>query len=195
MQKNFNLHDVWKIKNPEVKSFLWSQNSPFVFCRLDYWLTSAHLFDHINNADICPAIENDHSMITLEFKMIEKHLKGPSSWKLNVSLLMNEDYVSSMESNIPIWKEDSQKHFDGSKMSWEWIKFKIRKFSLDFSEKFVRKKKGKRIGIINETLKVVHELNPSDESFYKLEKNEIRVRTFRREEDSGDNCKSQGKVA
>jgi len=36
MQKNFNLHDVWRIKNPEVKSFTWSQNSPFVFYRLDY---------------------------------------------------------------------------------------------------------------------------------------------------------------
>ena len=139
IQNNFNLHDVWRIKNPEVKSFTWSQNLPFVFCRLDYWLTSAHLFYHINNVDICPAIKPDHSMITLEFKMIEKHLKGPGSWKLNVSLLMNEHYVNAMESNIPIWKEDSQKHFADSKMSWEWIKFKIREFSLDFSKKLARK--------------------------------------------------------
>ena len=85
-------------------------------------------------------------MITLEFKMIEKHLKGPGSWKLNVSLdlLMNEDYVNAMESNIPIWKEDSQKHFNDRKMSWEWIKFKIKEFSLDFSKKLIRKKKGEK---------------------------------------------------
>ena len=113
-----------------------------------------------------------HSMITLEFKMIEKHLKGPGSWKLNVSLLMNEHYVNAMESNIPIWKEDSQEHFADSKMSWEWIKFKIREFSLDFSKKLARKKREKESALLKEyeTLKAVHELNPSDESLYKLEK-------------------------
>ena len=30
MQKKSNLHDVWRTKNPEVKSFTWSQNPPFV---------------------------------------------------------------------------------------------------------------------------------------------------------------------
>ena len=98
--------------------------------------------------------------------MIEKHLKGPGSWKLNVSLLMNEDYVNAMESNIPIWKEVSQEHFDGSKMSWECIKFKIREFSLDFLKKLTRKKREKELALLKEyeTLGAVHELNPSDES-------------------------------
>ena len=60
LQTTFNLHDIWRIKNPDVKSYTWSQKSPFVFCRLDFWLTSAHLFDHINRVDICPAIKTDH---------------------------------------------------------------------------------------------------------------------------------------
>ena len=68
LQTTFNLHDNWRIKNPEVKSYTWSQISPFFFCRLDFWLTSAHLVDHINNVDICPAIKTDHLAITIEFK-------------------------------------------------------------------------------------------------------------------------------
>ena len=84
LQTTFNLHDIWRIKNPDVKSYTWSQKSPFVFCRLEFWLTSAHLFDHINSVDICPAIKTDHSAITIEFKVIEEQLKGPGSWKLNV---------------------------------------------------------------------------------------------------------------
>ena len=35
-----DLVDIWKSKNPDVKSFTWSQKSPPVFCRLDYWLIS-----------------------------------------------------------------------------------------------------------------------------------------------------------
>ena len=42
------------------------------FCRLDFWLTSTHLFDHINSVDICPAIKTDCSVITIEFKLIEE---------------------------------------------------------------------------------------------------------------------------
>ena len=52
LQTTFNLHDIWRIKNPDVKSYTWSQKSPFVFCRLDFWLTSAHLFDHIISVGI-----------------------------------------------------------------------------------------------------------------------------------------------
>ena len=103
LQTTFNLHDTWRIKNPEVKSYTWSQKSPFAFCRLDFWLTSAHLFDHINSADICPAIKTEHSAITIEVKGIEEQLKGPGSWKLNVSLLTNKDYVDVMERFIPVW--------------------------------------------------------------------------------------------
>ena len=40
IQMTFNLHDIWRVKNPKKKSFTWSQKSPFIFCRLDYWLIS-----------------------------------------------------------------------------------------------------------------------------------------------------------
>ena len=36
LKENFSLQDIWRVKNPDLKSFTWSQKSPFVFCRLDY---------------------------------------------------------------------------------------------------------------------------------------------------------------
>lgn len=150
LQANFNLHDIWRIKNPEVHSFTWSQKSPFVFCRLDYWLTSTHLFDNVNNVNICSAIKTDHSAITMELQIIEQQIKGPGSWKLNVSLLLNKDYIEAMESNIPVWKNESKSLFDDQQMSWEWLKYKTRDFSINFSKKIAKgkKKKERRIRII-----------------------------------------------
>ena len=57
-------------------------------------------------------------------------------------------------------------------MAWEWIKFKIREFSVDFSKKVARKKKKEESDLLKnyERLKFVHELNPSDDTFYNLEK-------------------------
>jgi len=39
-QSEFSLHDIWRIKNPTTLSFTWSKSSPFIFCRLDFWLIS-----------------------------------------------------------------------------------------------------------------------------------------------------------
>ena len=171
LQTTFNLHDIWRIKNPDVKSYTWSQKSPFVFCRLDFWLTSTHLFDHINSVDICPAIKTDHSAI-IEFKVIEEQLKGPGSWKLNVSLLTNKDYVDEMGRVIPVSINHSNMLFDDKQMSWEWIKFKIREFSIKFSKTVAWNRKKEELELLKtyETLKVIHELCPSDDSFYNLEK-------------------------
>ena len=35
-QAELDLVDIWRIKNPTLKSFTWNQSSPKIFCRLDY---------------------------------------------------------------------------------------------------------------------------------------------------------------
>ena len=85
---------------------------------------------------------------------------------------MNDDYVNARECNIPLWEEESKQFFADSKMAWEWIKFKIREFSVDFSKMVARKKREEESDLVKnyERLKVVHELNTSDDTFYNLEK-------------------------
>lgn len=76
-----------------LKSFTWSQQSPNIFCRLDFWLISNNLYDLVSNTEIIPAIKTDHSAIYLEFENINKNVKGPGFWKLNCSVLNDDDYV------------------------------------------------------------------------------------------------------
>ena len=47
MQSELDLIDIWRIRNPSIKSYTWSQKSPCVFCRLDYWLVSNNLQDFV----------------------------------------------------------------------------------------------------------------------------------------------------
>ena len=65
-----------------------------IFCRLDYWLISNALYDLVKIRDIIPAIRTDHSAITLEFVNTLTDVKGPGVWKMNCSLLGNEEYVN-----------------------------------------------------------------------------------------------------
>ena len=65
LQSELDLVDIWRIKNPQTRSYTRSQKSPTVLCRLDFWLFSNNLCDFINATEIQPAIRTDHAAITL----------------------------------------------------------------------------------------------------------------------------------
>ena len=43
MQSQLDVIDIWRIRNPRMKSYTWTQKSPCVFCCLNYWLISNNL--------------------------------------------------------------------------------------------------------------------------------------------------------
>ena len=67
MQSELDQIDIWRTKNPETKSYTWSQNLPMIFCRLDYWLISNGLQDFIKSTNIIPAIKTDHATYILTY--------------------------------------------------------------------------------------------------------------------------------
>ena len=75
IQSEFNLHDIWRVKNPTNLSFTWSKTSPFIFCRLDYWLISDSLHDLVTRVDILASVKTDHSAIVLELKKLKRIVK------------------------------------------------------------------------------------------------------------------------
>ncbi len=133
LMSKFNLNDVWRIKNPQVKRYSWRQCNPLIQCRLDYWLISDSMFDKVTNADIIPSIRSDHSAITLEFQNIPNLRKGPSFWKFNCSLLSDVNYVTEMRNKLREWIDNDET--DDEQLKWELLKYKIRKFTCNFSKR------------------------------------------------------------
>ena len=111
------------IKNPNTRSFTWSKNHPFIFCRLDYWLISDSLNDLVTQVDIQASIKTDHSSITLEVEDIKEGPRGPGFWKLNTSLLGRSDYVEMINKEFPNWLKDA-KDLSDKRVKWDWLKFK-----------------------------------------------------------------------
>ena len=106
IQCTFSLHDKWRIQHPNTRSYTWSRKFPFIFSRLDYWLISDNLHDFITTSDILPA--TDHSAILLGVQKIEESRKGPGYWKLNTSLLANENYINMIRTEMPTWIKDGK---------------------------------------------------------------------------------------
>jgi exonuclease III len=63
---DFDLIDIWRIRNPYLRQFTWRQKNPLVQSRLDFWLISNNLQDIIKDTGINPAIGTDHSLITVK---------------------------------------------------------------------------------------------------------------------------------
>ena len=140
IQNEFSLHDIWRIKNPNTRSYTWSKSSPFIFCRLDYWLISDNLNDLVTQVDIVASIKTDHSSIILELENIKESRKGPGFWKLNTSLLDRPDYLDMINSELPNWLDDA-KDLSGNRAKWDWLKFKIKTSSITYSKKLAQERK------------------------------------------------------
>ena len=99
---HFNLIDIWRTRNPTLRSFTWHQRNPLIQSRLDYWFISKNLQDYVADCKMNPAIYTNHSSIHLKFepKNFSKH--GPSYWKFNDSLCDDVNFVNGLKDKTMI---------------------------------------------------------------------------------------------
>ena len=94
----FDLVDIWTTFNPDGRRYTWRRKTPEIHCRLDFFLVSQSIATITQTVDIVPGYKTDHSiaMITLIISLHSSQ-RGNGFWKLNTSLLSDEDYVKSRE--------------------------------------------------------------------------------------------------
>ena len=133
--KKCNLHDSWVEKYPEKTRFTYYDKTHRCYSRLDYILLSECLSkDIIEIYTTQPPRSNgviDHKALILTFK-IKCKVRGPGFWKLNKSVLHEQDYVNSIKDII----KDTALKLRGchcSQLVWEMIKINIKEFSVSYS--------------------------------------------------------------
>ena len=152
---DFDLVDIWRIRNPDTKRFTWRQKKLFIQRRLDYWLISDVCQDDIEKSDIISSINSDHSAIFLHFNNIVDQKHGPSFWKFNASLAEDGNFVTLINESIPTWLEEF-KTIDDKRLLWNLIKYKIRQLSIKYGKERASKKR-KRITDIEASLNFCEE--------------------------------------
>ena len=179
IQSVFNLHDIWRVKNPNLKSFTWSQKSPFIFCRLDYWLISDALFDMVKGIDIVPSIKTDHSAISLHFKDLENVSRGPGFWKMNQSLLKDNAFVETMQEKLVTWKEEGNE-FSDKRVAWDWVKYNVRLFCIQESKSRakVRREEENTLQKNLQEAQINFQRHPNDETKKELDFCTTQMETF-----------------
>ena len=167
---DFDLIDIWRVRNPDKKLFTWRQARPIIQRRLDFWLISDICQDEVEDVKIIPSIKSDHSAIVLIFNSTEKQKHGPSYWKFNSSLTNDEDYLKLISDSVPIWVEEF-KEVNDKRVLWDLLKYRIRQVSITYSKGKARIRK-QRLSETEQLLKLYQEkcaMDPSKENIEQLE--------------------------
>ena len=147
---DFDLIDIWRIRNPGIKRFTWRQKKPLIQRRLDFWLLSDVCQEDIENSDIISSINSDYSAITLHFSSIGKQKNGPSFWKFNASLNDDTNFVALLSESVPEWLIEFNAVTD-KRVLWDLIKYRIRQMSIKYGKERAREKR-ERVSIIENLL-------------------------------------------
>ena len=113
--------------------------------RLDFFLVSNSLQDHILRTDILPSIESDHSPITVEVGTLDQGTRGPAFWKFPSYLVKDLNYVNEIAKICLDIKNGY--HNLSHQAKWEYAKFKIREFSITFSKNKAKERKLRKIAL------------------------------------------------
>jgi exonuclease III len=132
-----DLVDVRRSKNPYTKRFTWRRKTPTIHSRLDYWFISAGLQDSTDSVGIMSSVHSDHSAITIQIKGSDFKPKGRGYWKLNNSLISEEPYVRGILTKKTDWEAEATALTD-PREKWEYIKYKIRQFSVKYGKERAR---------------------------------------------------------
>ena len=69
-------------------------------------------------------------------------MHGPSYWKINSSLMKDEDHVSAITEKFPEWLTEFNEVTD-KRVLWDLIKYRVRQFTIKYSKDKAKKKKAK----------------------------------------------------
>ena len=156
----FELVDIWRIKNDKVKRYSWWKKTPRKAGRLDYFLVSEQLTARTDKVEIMSPYKTDHGVISIEI-IISQEPRGPGYRKLNTELLKEQDLQTQIREELKLIKRTyaltpyDQNNLEINELNieysikpdimWEVMLVQLRGIILDFAKKKKKKNiEGKR---------------------------------------------------
>ena len=192
IMKNFDLLDIWRNKHKTTRCYTWSQPSPLIKCRLDYFLVQNKYKKSVTSTNILTGIKSDHSIIDLTISL-DKHVRGQGFWKLNSSVLDEPKYVTEMkELIIKVW--DESKDMSDIAVKFDWLKFKIMEYTIKYCKERARNKATKESEILLNLEQLdakICNLTASDEDINRFEELKQELELITDEKSRGEWVRSR----
>ena len=141
---DFNLDDVWKLRNPTCKKFSWRRTKPVTMRRLDIFLASDIMELYISACGFYGPVQSDHSPIFIKISPLQE-TRGPSYWTFNSSLVNDPTYVGKRKEIINEVAMNITSQSEDYTIGWEFLKYMVRQFSKVYLKHRACERREKRV--------------------------------------------------
>ena len=168
LMKYFKLIDIWKDKNPDKTQFTWRRKGKNEATRIDFFLVQEAIKLRCFSSDIRPVIIKctDHNAISLKIKT-SRDDKGRGYWKLNNSILENENYSKKISNLIESYMVKRTSASDIG-LLWDNFKIEVRDLTINHCKALAKQNKNE-INLLETKLKQLYE--KEDENINKTDEN------------------------
>ena len=135
--------DLWRYLHPTSKQFTWSARNGSLSSRIDLIGCPVAWVPSMSSCEILPFPFSDHCAVLLSGSFPSLTPPGPGVWKLNISILENDDYFELISSFWRSWKF-RKSSFLSIIDWWELGKSKIKGLTVTYCKKRVAAQREKR---------------------------------------------------
>ena len=136
------LSDAWRVFNDNLKEFTWSRivKGKLIARRLDYILVTDSVINDVTECNITSFPQSDHRGVYIVYKFCDCE-RGPSYWKLNNSLLKEQEYLHMINKVIETFNLDDTQADMSDDMRWEMLKLQMKEETIQYSKQRAIKRK------------------------------------------------------
>jgi len=123
--------DAWRSLHPDVRAFTWMRPNGAFASRIDLIGLPVAWSASLVSCDIIPCPFSDHCAVLLSTKVPDVLERGPGLWKLNCSVLSEDEYVDMVSSFWSHWRS-RRESFPSVADWWERGKSRLKGLTITY---------------------------------------------------------------
>ena len=133
LKRETNVVDIWRQLYPKRKEFTWHSLYDNVQSRLDRIYLSKEIVPLVNDVEIETFSISDHDLVAIDMTPPEPPTpRGPGYWKMNNSLLKNEEFKELIKNFWVAWRE-RKNEYANLLIWWDLGKYFLRETIISYS--------------------------------------------------------------
>ena len=121
-----DLIDIYRTFHPKTMNFTFFSSVHGTFSRIDHILGHKSKLDKFKKIEIIPSIFSDHNALRLDLNYRRKTIKNSNIWRLNNTLLNNQQITEEIKKEIKICIETNENENTTTQNLWDTIKAVLR---------------------------------------------------------------------
>ena len=121
-----DLIDIYRTFHPKTMHFTFFSSAQGTFSRTDHILSHKSSLGKFKKTEIIPSVFSDHSEERLDLNYRRKTIKNSNIWRLNNTLLNNQEIKEEIENEIKICIEMNGNENTTTQNLWDTVKAVLR---------------------------------------------------------------------